>query len=83
MLGPKTKLVATVHVSNMLGSVTDVPDLADAVHTVCKFSLSNSAGPTISALIMLSVEGLCTRSYVCVCLVPSRRDICRCSDKHS
>ncbi len=40
MLGPNTKLVATVHVSNMLGSVTDIADLADAVHTVCIYRLS-------------------------------------------
>jgi selenocysteine lyase/cysteine desulfurase len=34
MLGPKTRLVATVHVSNMLGSITDIADLSRAVHAV-------------------------------------------------
>ena len=34
MLGPRTRLVATLHVSNMLGSITDVADLSRAVHAV-------------------------------------------------
>jgi hypothetical protein len=37
MLGPKTRLVATVHVSNMLASVTDVADLSRAVHAVRRY----------------------------------------------
>ena len=47
LLGPKTKLVATVHVSNMLGSVTDVADLADAVHTVCPSALPIDMIPSL------------------------------------
>ena len=34
MLGPRTRLVATLHVSNVLGSITDVADLSRAVHAV-------------------------------------------------
>ena len=35
MLNSNTKLVATVHVSNMLASITDVADLTKAAHAVC------------------------------------------------
>ena len=35
MLNSNTKLVATLHVSNVLASVVDVKDLAQAVHAVC------------------------------------------------
>ena len=50
MLGPKTRLVATVHVSNMLGSVTDIAKLSHAVHAVRRFAarergLGRYAGP--------------------------------------
>ena len=34
MLSSRTKLVATLHVSNVLGSIIDVKDLAQAVHAV-------------------------------------------------
>ena len=34
MLSSRTKLVATLHVSNVLGSIVDVKDLAQAVHAV-------------------------------------------------
>ncbi len=34
MLNPKTKLVAMVHVSNMLGAVTPMEQVAEAAHKV-------------------------------------------------
>jgi cysteine desulfurase / selenocysteine lyase len=41
MLGPRTKLVATVHVSNMLGSVLPAQEVVEAAHQVraCRPSL--------------------------------------------
>ena len=44
MLGPKTRLVATVHVSNMLASVTDVADLSRAVHAVRRSMTFHATG---------------------------------------
>lgn len=35
LLGPRTKLVAMVHVSNMLGAVTPMQEVAEAAHKVC------------------------------------------------
>ena len=34
MITPKTKMVALVHVSNMLGAVLPVHDVAEAAHKV-------------------------------------------------
>ena len=40
LLSPKTKIVALVHVSNMLGSLLDTSFVVEQAHKVCQTQLS-------------------------------------------
>lgn len=39
MIGPRTKLVSLVHVSNMLGAILPTDDIVAAAHKASSFSL--------------------------------------------